>query len=135
MKVKEKTMKINNCDLNEWLSTIDALRDNLCDFKNNANKLMQLNKSYNFHGIDNNILSTISEKYIFDDLIIDNGEIYKIVERLPQTDGEKHLGINHYIAQRIKFNLELDIVKFDIEEEYDAEEDMSIYMITPIVKE
>ena len=135
MKIKERVMKINNCEISEWLKTIDAIKDNLIEFKNNANKLTHLNNSYNFHGIDNDILSAVCEKYVFDDLIIDNGEIYKIVERLPQTDGEKLLGINHYIAQRIKFNLELDFVKFDVEEEYDAEEDMSMYIISPLTKE
>lgn len=128
-------MKINRKEIAEWVKLVKLVRRNLWDFKANATQLSKLTDSYSFYGINNDILNVVTEKYEFGDLVIDNGEIYKITQRLPQTDYEKHLGIKHFIGRKIKFNLELENQEYEIEEEYDAEEDMSMYIITPKEKE
>lgn len=128
-------MKINRKEIEEWVKLVKAIRKNLYSFTTNANELSKLTNSYSFYGINNDILNVVTEKYEFGDLVIDNGEIYKITQRLPQTDYEKQLGIKHFIGRKIKFNLELENQEYEIEEEYDAEEDMSMYIITPKEKE
>lgn len=128
-------MKINKKEIEEWLKLVKNIRNALGHFKANAEELNKITNSYSFYGINNDILNVVTEKYEFGDLVIDNGEIYKITQRLPQTDYENQLGIKHFIGRKIKFNLELENQEYEIEEEYDAEEDMSMYIITPKEKE
>ena len=126
-------MKINKQEIEEWLKLVKTIRKNLYAFTTNVNELNRITTNYNFYGINNDMLDTITDKYEFRDLIIENGDIYVITQRFEQTSYQENIGVREYIAKRLKWNLELDSQEYDIEEEmiFDEENryDFSVYHI------
>lgn len=126
-------MKINKKEIEEWLKHVKTIRKNLYAFTTSVNELNRITTNYNFYGINNDMLDTITDKYEFKDLIIENGDIYVITQRFEQTSYQENIGVREYIAKRLKWNLELDSQEYDVEEEIIFDEDnrydFSVYHI------
>lgn len=109
------------------------LKRNLKEFEKLSKEILSVDNNMSFHNTDIRLLNVILENYEMGNLIFDKGYIYCIIERLGQTDYERHLGIKNYVAKKVKWDLDLSDEDYEIQEEgiTDAEGyyDFSVYRI------
>lgn len=110
-------MKLDKETIQRRLDMCDNLKRNLREFEKLGKEIMAVDADTNFYNTDIRLLSVILENYEFGNLIFDKGYIYCITERSEQSDYERHLGIKHYIAKKVKWDLDLSDEYYEIQEE------------------
>lgn len=126
-------MELNKEQIQHRLDLCQELSKNLKQFEKLGKELMQIDNNTNFYNTDIRLLNVILENYEFGNLIFDDGYIYCVLERINQTDYERHLGVKNFVAKKVKWDLNLSDELYDIQEEQltdsDGFYDFSIYHI------
>lgn len=130
---KEKKMQFDKSMVEEQLAVRKKLKRNLNEFERLTKEVEFMVNRSTWNGVPMSLFNQVTDKYEFGDLIVENGEIYYITERLPQTQYEHNIGVRNYLTQRVKWDLGLSEEEYEIEEqmEYDSEDnyDFSSYII------
>lgn len=126
-------MKLDKETVQRRLEMCNNLKRNLKEFEKLSKEITAVDTDTSFYNTDIRLLSVILENYEYGNLIFDKGYIYCITERMEQSDYEKHLSIKHYIAKKVKWDLDLSDEDYEIQEEgitdADGFYDFSIYRI------
>lgn len=126
-------MKMDKETVQRRLEMCNNLKRNLKEFEKLSKEIMAVDSDTSFFNTDIRLLSVILENYEYGNLIFDKGYIYCITTRIPPTDYEQHLGIRHFIAKRVKWDLDLSDEDYEIQEEKltdgDGWADFSVYRI------